>query len=106
MSPSSAPTVFSIASTGYKPISKITPDGLGYQSKFGFSVAMSTDGTTTVASQFDGSGYVYVRSGSDWVQQGSALFGTGDSGGGTQGEALAISANGDAFVVSAAEKCG
>jgi len=73
-------------------------------SQQGASVAISADGNTAViGAPGDGSNagaaYVYVRSGNNWVQQGSKLTGTGAVGAARQGTSVAISADGNTIAV-------
>ena len=56
----------------------------------GFSVAISADGNTAVVgansdNSAQGAAWIYVQSGGNWVQQGSKLVGTGNSGAARQG---------------------
>jgi len=70
----------------------------------GTSVAISADGNTAiVGGRWDNSGagaaWVYTRSGGVWSQQGSKLVGTGAVGGASEGESVAISADGNTAMV-------
>ena len=70
----------------------------------GYSVAISSDGNTTiVGGPLDDSGtgaaWVYTRSGEVWSQQGSKLVGTGAVGAAKQGWSVAISADGNTAIV-------
>ena len=66
----------------------------------GSAVALSADGNTAVVGGPQDNGnagavWVFVRSGSTWIQQGSKLVGTGAVGNAFQGSAVAISADGN-----------
>lgn len=66
----------------------------------GYSVALSADGNTAiVGSPTDdraaGAVWVFTRSGGVWTQQGSKLVGTDAVGGASQGESVALSADGN-----------
>jgi gliding motility-associated-like protein len=70
----------------------------------GFSVAISGDGNTaivggTLDDQTQGASWIFVRSGGVWTQQGSKLVGTGTVGQSRQGQAVAISADGNTAIV-------
>lgn len=71
----------------------------------GFSVSLDSAGTTLVAggpndNQLRGAVWVFTRNGDLWTQQGPKLVGTGASGAGfsSQGESVALSADGNTFV--------
>ena len=62
---------------------KLTPSGAVGPSQFGWSVALSWDGSTAVIGApaddgFAGAAYVFARSGSTWTQLGSKLTATGE----------------------------
>jgi hypothetical protein len=70
----------------------------------GFSVAVSADGNTAVVgantdNSGQGAAWIYVQSGGNWVQQGSKLVGTGNSGAARQGSSVAISADGNTVAI-------
>ena len=72
----------------------------------GQSVALSSDGNTAlVGGVTDDSGqgavWVFTRSGSTWTQQGSKLVGTGNTGGASQGQSVALSSDGNTALVGA-----
>ena len=74
---------------------------------FGYSVALSWDGSTALIGAPDtngqvGGAYVFVRSGSTWAQQGSALTGTGGSGHSTIGWSVALSGDGNTALTGGA----
>ena len=69
-----------------------------------WSVAISGDGTTILASEpgddgGTGAAWVFTRSGGVWTQQGGKLVGTGAAGRAEQGSAAALSADGSTAVV-------
>jgi hypothetical protein len=78
----------------------------GQGSDFGFGVGLSQDGNTAVVGapkyqpvgeeKFDGAAWVFVRSGTTWLQQGPRLSGSEGSG---FGESAAISPDGNTIVV-------
>jgi hypothetical protein len=75
--------------------------GAAYQ---GYSVALSANGDTAVVggnadNSFAGAAWVFTRSGDVWTQQGDKLVGTGAGGYAFQGNAVALSANGDTAIV-------
>jgi hypothetical protein len=76
--------------------------GVTLFSQFGI-VALSADGTTMAVgapnSTSPGAVYVYNRSGSTWVQEGSAIIGTGSVGGARQGTDVALSADGNTLAI-------
>jgi hypothetical protein len=66
----------------------------------GYSVSLSADGNTAaVGGPFDntniGAGWIYVRSGGVWTQQGGKLVGTGAVGQSFQGSSIALSGAGN-----------
>ncbi len=70
----------------------------------GRSVAMSADGNTAiVGAQNDNNGigaaWIYKLTGTNWVQEGSKLIGTGASGNANQGVAVSINADGNTVIV-------
>lgn len=69
----------------------------------GVSVALSSDGNTlAVGGPLDNGGngavWIFVRSGTTWVQQGPKLFGTGAAGTAAQGNDVDLSADGNTLV--------
>ena len=69
----------------------------------GWSVALSADGNTAVVGSFSDNSYVgavwvFVRSNGVWTQQGDKLVGTGATSPASQGNAVAISADGNTLV--------
>jgi hypothetical protein len=70
----------------------------------GTSVALSADGNTAViGGDFDNNGvgaaWVFVRSNGVWTQQGNKLVGTGSIGTASQGISVALSADGNTFMM-------
>ena len=66
-------------------------------------VAISADGTTVaIGQQWDnnitGAVWIFSRSGSQWTQQGSKLVGSGAVGAAGQGQAVALSADGNTLI--------
>jgi hypothetical protein len=84
-------------------ILKVTsPTSLQYG--LGTSIALSSDGTTMVVggtsyNSSSGAAWVFVRSGNNWVQQGTVLDGNDHTPGSNQGESVAISADGNTILV-------
>ncbi len=74
--------------------------------EFGWSVALSADGSTALIGGHEdnggaGAAWVFTRSGSTWVQQGEKLIGAGESGAGEFGQDVTLSADGDTALVGA-----
>lgn len=82
----------------------VATDTVGTSPHQGGAVAVSADGTTVIVGAPGddggrGAAWVFVRSGATWVQEGK-LVGTGAVGSGAgQGEAVAISADGNTAIV-------
>lgn len=79
---------------------KLVGTGNAAEARQGSSVALSADGNTAViGGPFDnsaqGAGWVFVRSGINWTQQGTKLLGTGNTGAAYQGFSVALSADGN-----------
>jgi hypothetical protein len=79
----------------------------GVSAHFGRTVALSADASTALIGapadrSHHGSVWVFVRSGSAWVQQGTKLTVAGESGEGYVGSALAVSADGSTAVFGGA----
>jgi hypothetical protein len=70
---------------------------------FGWSVAISTDGTTAIVGAPNdagvGSAFVFVRTWNTWAQQGSKLTGTGTVAPSDFGKSVALSADGNTAIV-------
>ena len=70
----------------------------------GYSVALSGNGSTAIVggpndNRGDGAAWVYTRSGGAWNQQGSKLVGTGAVLAASQGQSVALSADGNTAIV-------
>lgn len=84
---------------------KVTGGGESGTGEFGYSVAVSSDGNTTLIGgrqddNYVGAAWVFTRSGSTWSQQGAKLTGTGEVGGFARfGESVALSASGDTALI-------
>jgi hypothetical protein len=70
----------------------------------GYSVALSTDGNTMAVGGYGddsniGAVWIYVRSGSSWIQQGSKLVGSDAIGGSFQGGSVSLSGDGNTLAV-------
>jgi YVTN family beta-propeller protein len=66
----------------------------------GYRVSLSADGNTAVVGGYNdnsaqGAVWVFTRSGTNWVQQGNKLVGTGNIGAASQGIRLSLSADGN-----------
>ena len=78
---------------------------IGY-SLAGYAVAISADGNTIAVGGYGdisnaGGVWMFVRSGTSWVAQGSKLVGAGEVGAGDFGFSLALSADGNTLVAGA-----
>jgi len=83
---------------------KLTGAGQTGGGYFGYSVALSADGSTAlIGGDQDnggmGSAWVFTRSGETWTQQGPKLAGSGEIGPGAFGTSVALSADGDTALV-------
>ena len=83
---------------------KLVGSGASGNATQGYSVALSADGATALIGGYADAGgtgatWVFTRSGSSWVQQGSKLVGTGASGAAYQGVAVRLSADGGTALV-------
>jgi hypothetical protein len=90
---------------------KLTGSGESGKARFGYSVALSSDGDTALigAPRDDGqtgAAWVFTRSGSTWTQQGSKLTGGGEVGTGSFGISVALSSNGDTALTGGADDNG
>ena len=70
----------------------------------GWSVSLSADGNTAMVGgyiddNYQGAAWLYTRSGSTWIQQGSKLVGTGNVGIASQGTSVSLSADGNTAMV-------
>ena len=83
---------------------KITGAGEGGDARFGFSVALSGDGSTAlVGGRTDeggaGAAWAFTREEGGWTQQGPKLIPVDESGPGWFGYGVSLSANGDAALI-------
>jgi hypothetical protein len=83
---------------------KITGGGEVGKGRFGYSVALSTDGNTALIggprdNTSVGAAWAFTRSGSTWEQQGPKLTGGGETGKGQVGFRVALSADGDTALI-------
>jgi hypothetical protein len=87
---------------------KLVGTGAGGDSDQGSSVALSADGDTAVVGgpldldshgNASGAAWVFARAGGVWTQQGNKLVGTGATGYATQGQSVALAADGNTAVV-------
>ena len=98
---------------------KLTGGGERGQGYFGTSIGLSADGGTALiggmheATGFDGSAWVFARSGSTWSQQGGKLTGSGEGseplqlfGGGGFGKSVALSGDGRLALVGGGHASG
>ncbi len=83
--------------------SKLVGTGAIGASQQGYSVSLSSDGTTlAVGGYIDNSNigavWIFTKSGSTWSQQGSKLVGTGATGAAKQGISVGLSSDGNTLV--------
>ncbi len=83
---------------------KLTGSEASGEGEFGHSVALSPDGTTALVGASDengraGGAWVFTRSGSTWTQQGPELRGIGETGEGSFGSSVALSADGNIALI-------
>jgi RHS repeat-associated protein len=83
---------------------EITGSGESGNARFGYSVALSSNGKTAlIGGPFDnseaGAVWVFTRSGSTWTQQGEKLTGGEETGAGLFGVHVALSANGNTALI-------
>jgi hypothetical protein len=76
--------------------------------KQGYSVALSADGATAILggpadNSNAGAAWVFTQSGGVWTQQGAKLLGSGAAGAAEQGNAVALSADGNTAIVGGAD---
>jgi hypothetical protein len=79
---------------------KLVGSGASANAKQGASVALSTDGNTSLIgapknNTGAGAAFVFTRSGSTWTQQGAKLNGSGAIGSASQGDWVALSGDGN-----------
>jgi hypothetical protein len=83
---------------------KLTGSGATGDARFGVSVALSVDGSTALVGGYSdnggkGAAWVFTRSGSAWNQQGGKLTGSGETGNGSFGMSVALSADGSTALI-------
>jgi hypothetical protein len=97
--------VFTNTGTGWEQQgSKLTGAGESGAGRFGFSVALSEEGSTALIgggsdSAGTGAAWAFTRAGTTWEQQGAKLTGTGEVGAGHFGFSVALSGTGDTAMV-------
>lgn len=84
--------------------SKLVGTGSVGQANQGTSLSISADGNTFVTGGMVDNGYlgavwVFVRNGSDWVQQGTKLVGSDNTDASQQGSSVAISSDGNTVII-------
>jgi hypothetical protein len=84
--------------------SKLVGTGAVGEARQGSSVAVSGDGSVALAggngdNSGTGAAWVFARSSDIWTQQGNKLVGTGAAGKAEQGASVALSADGNTFIV-------
>lgn len=84
--------------------SKLTGTGNVGTSRQGIAIAISKDGDTVLVGGYGdntnvGAAWVFVRSGSSWVQEGAKLVGTGAVGSARQATSVALSADGNTALI-------
>jgi DNA-binding beta-propeller fold protein YncE len=84
--------------------SKLTGEGACVASRFGSSVALSSDGNTALIggppdNGGTGAAWAFTRSGVVWTQQGSKLTGTGASGAARFGSSVALSSDANTALI-------
>jgi hypothetical protein len=103
--------VFTRAGPTPQQVAKLTPSDAAGPARFGGSVALSADGDTAlVGGNGDdggaGAAWVFVRSGSTWVQQGPKLTPADATGDASFGGRVALSADGDTALVGGSGDSG
>ena len=88
---------------------KLTGSGESGPSRFGVSVALSSDGNTALVGGWDdngsvGAAWVFMRSGETWSQQGAKLTGSGAVSGGQFGTSVALSSDGNTALIGGWEE--
>ncbi len=90
---------------------KLRGGGEEHEALFGYSVALSGEGSTALVggpgetnsrNERIGAAWVFTRSGSSWTQQGSELTGGGETGEGFLGESVALSSDGETALIGGA----
>jgi hypothetical protein len=90
---------------------KLTGSGESGKGFFGYGVALSSDGNTALIGGYAnnakvGAAWVFTRSGTTWSQQGEKLTGSGESGKGSFGLSVALSADGNTALIGGPEDNG
>ena len=101
---SNAAWIYTRSGSTWTQAAELTPIGAVVPAEFGTSVALSQNGSTAVVggpydNRQQGAVWVFVRSGSSWVLQGSKLTGAGETGAGQFGASVAVSSNGGLLLV-------
>jgi hypothetical protein len=83
---------------------KLTGSGQVGAASFGYSVALSAEGSTALIGGYGdatdkGAAWVFTRSGGTWSQQGAKLTGIGETGNGQFGDSVALSADGNTALI-------
>lgn len=84
--------------------SKLVGSGATGAAQQGYSVSISADGTTIMTGGINdnigaGAAWIYIRNGSSWSQQGTKLVGIGAVGKASQGNSVAIAADGNTALI-------
>ncbi len=87
---------------------KLVADGESGDGEFGTSVAVSAEGNTALVGgpldkENTGAAWVFIRSGSEWIQQGGKLTGGSETGNGEFGWSVALSSDGNTALVGGPE---
>ncbi len=87
---------------------KLAGGGESGNGQFAYSVALSSNGDTALVGGFGDNGFagaawVFTQSGGKWTQQGSKLTGIGESGNGSFGLSVALSAAGTTALIGGPE---
>ena len=87
---------------------KLTGGGESGTGRFGFSVALSSNGDAALIggygdNGFAGAAWVFTQSGGKWTQQGAKLMGGAESGNGSFGFSVALSSAGTTAVIGGPE---
>lgn len=90
---------------------KLVGSGAVGQARQGVATALSADGSTAIIGGSNdaggvGAAWVYTRSNGVWTQQGAKLVGSGAVGKARQGEAVALSADGNTAIVGGPDDAG
>jgi hypothetical protein len=84
--------------------SKLVGSGASGGASQGSAIALSGDSNTLIVggvadNSFNGATWVFARSAGTWTQQGAKLVGTGHVGNASQGSSVAVSSDGNTFIV-------